>query len=249
MSVGTLLLLRHGQSEWNATNQFTGWVDVGLTDTGRAEAVRAGELLREHDLLPDLVHTSVLRRATATAELTLDVADRHWIPVRRSWRLNERHYGDLQGKDKAAIRKEYGDEQFMAWRRSYDTPPPPIADDAEFSQSGDAKYAALAPEIVPRTECLADVVERLLPYWYDAVVPDLRADATVLVVAHGNSLRALVKHLDHVDPQTIVGLNIPTGIPLRYDLDDALRPVAAGGTYLDPEAATDAIEAVRNQGR
>jgi 2,3-bisphosphoglycerate-dependent phosphoglycerate mutase len=249
MSVGTLLLLRHGQSEWNATNQFTGWVDVGLTDTGRAEAVRAGELLREHDLLPDLVHTSLLRRAIATAEVTLDVADRHWIPVRRSWRLNERHYGDLQGKDKAAIRKQYGDEQFMAWRRSYDTPPPPIADDSEFSQSGDARYAALPPEIVPRTECLADVVERLLPYWYDAVVPDLRSGAAVLVVAHGNSLRALVKHLDHVDPETIVGLNIPTGIPLRYDLDDALRPVAVGGTYLDPEAAKDAIEAVKNQGR
>jgi 2,3-bisphosphoglycerate-dependent phosphoglycerate mutase len=249
MSVGTLLLLRHGQSEWNATNQFTGWVDVGLTDTGRAEAVRAGELLREHDLLPDLVHTSLLRRAIGTAEVTLDVADRHWIPVRRSWRLNERHYGDLQGKDKAAIRKQYGDEQFMAWRRSYDTPPPPIADDSEFSQSGDARYAALAPEIVPRTECLADVVERLLPYWYDAVVPDLRSGAAVLVVAHGNSLRALVKHLDHVDPETIVGLNIPTGIPLRYDLDDALRPVAVGGTYLDPEAAKDAIEAVKNQGR
>jgi 2,3-bisphosphoglycerate-dependent phosphoglycerate mutase len=249
MSVGTLLLLRHGQSEWNATNQFTGWVDVGLTDTGRAEAVRAGELLREHDVLPDLVHTSLLRRAIATAESTLDVADRHWIPVRRSWRLNERHYGDLQGKDKAAIRKEYGDEQFMAWRRSYDTPPPPIADDAEFSQSHDARYAALAPEIVPRTECLADVVERLLPYWYDAVVPDLRSGATVLVVAHGNSLRALVKHLDHVDPQTIVGLNVPTGIPLRYDLDDALRPTNSGGTYLDPDAAKDAIDAVKNQGR
>jgi 2,3-bisphosphoglycerate-dependent phosphoglycerate mutase len=248
MSVGTLLLLRHGQSEWNATNQFTGWVDVGLTDTGRAEARRGGELLREHDLLPDLVHTSLLRRAIATAEGTLDVADRHWIPVRRSWRLNERHYGDLQGKDKAAIREEYGDEQFMAWRRSYDTPPPPIADDAEFSQSGDARYAGLAPEIVPRTECLADVVDRLLPYWYDAIVPDLRTGATVLVVAHGNSLRALVKHLDSTDEETIVGLNIPTGIPLRYDLDDALRPVKAGGTYLDPEAAKDAIEAVKNQG-
>jgi 2,3-bisphosphoglycerate-dependent phosphoglycerate mutase len=249
MTVGTLLLLRHGQSEWNATNQFTGWVDVGLTDTGRAEAVRAGELLREHDLRPDLLHTSLLRRAIATAERTLDVADRHWIPVRRSWRLNERHYGDLQGKDKAAIREEYGDEQFMAWRRSYDTPPPPIADDAEFSQARDTRYAALAPEIVPRTECLADVVERLLPYWYDAVVPDLRSGATVLVVAHGNSLRALVKHLDDVDPQTIVGLNIPTGIPLRYDLDESLRPVTAGGTYLDPEAAQGAIDAVKNQGR
>jgi 2,3-bisphosphoglycerate-dependent phosphoglycerate mutase len=249
MSVGTLLLLRHGQSEWNATNQFTGWVDVGLTDTGRAEAVRAGELLREHDLLPDLVHTSLLRRAIATAEVTLDVADRHWIPVRRSWRLNERHYGDLQGKDKAAIRKQYGDEQFMAWRRSYDTPPPPIADDSEFSQSGDARYAALAPEIVPRTECLADVVERLLPYWYDAVVPDLRSGAAVLVVAHGNSLRALVKHLDGISDEDIAALNIPTGIPLVYQLDAAFRPVTRGGSYLDPEAAAEAAEAVRNQGR
>jgi 2,3-bisphosphoglycerate-dependent phosphoglycerate mutase len=249
MTVGTLLLLRHGQSEWNATNQFTGWVDVGLTDTGRAEALRAGELLGEHGLLPDLLHTSLLRRAIATAEDTLDVIDRHWIPVRRSWRLNERHYGDLQGKDKAAVREKYGDEQFMAWRRSYDTPPPPIADDSEFSQAADPRYAVLAPEIVPRTECLADVVERLLPYWYDAVVPDLRSGATVLVVAHGNSLRALVKHLDGIDEQTIVGLNIPTGIPLRYDLDDQLRPITKGGTYLDPDAAEAAIVAVKNQGR
>jgi 2,3-bisphosphoglycerate-dependent phosphoglycerate mutase len=249
MTVGTLLLLRHGQSEWNATNQFTGWVDVGLTDTGRAEARRAGELLAEHTVLPDLLHTSLLRRAIDTAQSTLDVVDRPWIPVRRSWRLNERHYGDLQGKDKAAIREQYGDEQFMAWRRSYDTPPPPIADDAEYSQPGDVRYAALAPEIIPRTECLADVVERLLPYWYDAIVPDLRSGATVLVVAHGNSLRALVKHLDGIDEQTIVGLNIPTGIPLRYDLDDDLRPVTKGGTYLDPAAAADAIDAVKNQGR
>jgi 2,3-bisphosphoglycerate-dependent phosphoglycerate mutase len=249
MTVGTLLLLRHGQSEWNATNQFTGWVDVGLTDTGRTEAGRAGELLAEHGLLPDLLHTSLLRRAIDTAQRALDVVDRPWIPVRRSWRLNERHYGDLQGKDKAAIREQYGDEQFMAWRRSYDVPPPPIADDAEYSQAGDARYAALAPEIIPRTECLADVVERLLPYWYDAIVPDLRSGATVLVVAHGNSLRALVKHLDGIDEQTIVGLNIPTGIPLRYDLDDDLRPVSQGGTYLDPAAAADAIDAVKNQGR
>jgi 2,3-bisphosphoglycerate-dependent phosphoglycerate mutase len=249
MTVGKLLLLRHGQSEWNATNQFTGWVDVGLTDTGRAEARRAGELLAEHALLPDLLHTSLLRRAIDTAQPALAVVDRHWIPVRRSWRLNERHYGDLQGKDKAAIREQYGDEQFMAWRRSYDTPPPPISDGSEYSQAGDARYAALAPEIVPRTECLADVVERLLPYWYDAIVPDLRSGATVLVVAHGNSLRALVKHLDGIDEDTIVGLNIPTGIPLRYDLDDDLRPVSKGGTYLDPAAAADAIDAVKNQGR
>jgi 2,3-bisphosphoglycerate-dependent phosphoglycerate mutase len=249
MSVGTLVLLRHGQSEWNATNQFTGWVDVGLTDTGRAEARRAGELLREEGLLPDLLHTSLLRRAISTAQDALDVTDRHWIPVRRSWRLNERHYGDLQGKDKTAVREKYGDEQFMTWRRSYDTPPPPIADDSEFSQSTDLRYAGLAPEIVPRTECLADVVARMLPYWYDAVVPDLRTGSTVLVVAHGNSLRGLVKHLDGIDESTIVGVNIPTGIPLRYDLDDDLRPVTAGGTYLDPAAAEEAIVAVANQGR
>jgi 2,3-bisphosphoglycerate-dependent phosphoglycerate mutase len=249
MTVGTLVLLRHGQSEWNAANLFTGWVDVGLTDAGRDEAARGGELLREHGLLPDVVHTSVLRRAIGTADVALDSCDRHWVPVRRSWRLNERHYGALQGKDKAQVREEYGDEQFMVWRRSYDTPPPPIEDDDEFAQTGDARYAELAPEIVPRTECLRDVVARMLPYWYDAVVPDLRAGRTVLVVAHGNSLRALVKHLDGIGEQEIVGLNIPTGIPLRYDLDPSLRPVRSGGDYLDPAAAAAAIEAVKNQGR
>jgi len=242
------VLLRHGESEWNAKNLFTGWVDVGLTEAGRAEAHRAGDLLREHDLLPDVVHTSLLRRAITTAELALDAADRHWIPVRRSWRLNERHYGDLQGKDKAGVREQYGDEQFMVWRRSYDTPPPPISPDNEFSQAGDARYAELAPEIVPTTECLEDVVARLLPYWYDAVVPDLRRGATVLVVAHGNSLRATVKHLDGVSDEDIVALNIPTGIPLRYDLDESLRPVRRGGSYLDPGAAEVAAKAVANQG-
>jgi 2,3-bisphosphoglycerate-dependent phosphoglycerate mutase len=181
--------------------------------------------------------------------MALDDADRHWIPVRRSWRLNERHYGDLQGKDKAAVRDKYGEEQFMLWRRSYDTPPPPLPDDSEWSQAGDPRYAELAPEILPRTECLKDVVARLLPYWYDAIVPDLRAGQTVLVAAHGNSLRALVKHLDGIDDESIAGLNIPTGIPLRYDLDDQLRPVTRGGTYLDPDAAAAAIEAVKNQGR
>jgi len=246
---GTLVLLRHGESEWNAKNLFTGWVDVDLSANGRDEARRGGDLLRSADLLPDVVHTSVLRRAITTANLALDACDRHWVPVKRHWRLNERHYGDLQGKDKAAVREKYGDEQFMLWRRSYDTPPPPIGDDNEWSQAGDARYADLAPEIVPRTECLKDVVERLLPYWYDAIVPDLRAGQTVLVVAHGNSLRALVKHLDDVDDDTISGLNIPTGIPLRYDLDAVLRPTARGGTYLDPDAAAAAIEAVKNQGR
>jgi 2,3-bisphosphoglycerate-dependent phosphoglycerate mutase len=249
MTVGTLVLLRHGESDWNAKNLFTGWVDVGLTEKGLKEAVRAGELLAEHSLLPDVLHTSVLKRAIATAGNAVGTCDRQWIQVRRSWRLNERHYGALQGKDKAQIRDKYGDEQFMLWRRSYDTPPPPIDDDDEYSQTGDPRYAALAPEVVPRTECLKDVVERMLPYWYDAIVPDLRTGQTVLVVAHGNSLRALVKHLDDISDEEITGLNIPTGIPLRYDLDDALRPTTRGGAYLDPAAAADAIEAVKNQGR
>jgi 2,3-bisphosphoglycerate-dependent phosphoglycerate mutase len=248
MRVGTLLLLRHGESDWNAKNLFTGWVDVGLSAKGEAEARRGGELLRETGLLPDVVHTSVLRRAIQTAELALDAADRSWIPVRRSWRLNERHYGALQGKDKARIRAEYGDEQFMLWRRSYAVPPPPLADDDEWSQAGDPRYADLL-ELLPRTECLADVVERMLPYWYDALVPDLRIGRTVLVAAHGNSLRALVKHLDGMGEDEVVGLNIPTGVPLRYDLDPALRPLSVGGEYLDPVAAAASIEAVRNQGR
>src|SRR4051794_16234249 len=236
MSTGTLVLLRHGESDWNAKNLFTGWVDVGLTEKGLKEAARAGELLAEHDLLPDVLHTSLLKRAIATAEDAVGTCDRQWVQVRRSWRLNERHYGALQGKDKAAVREQYGDEQFMVWRRSYDTPPPPIADGDEFSQVGDVRYASLAPEVVPRTECLKDVVERMLPYWYDAIVPDLRAGATVLVAAHGNSLRALVKHLDGIGDEEIVGVNIPTGIPLRYDLDDELRPTTARDEYLDPAA-------------
>jgi 2,3-bisphosphoglycerate-dependent phosphoglycerate mutase len=249
MTVGTLLLLRHGQSEWNAANRFTGWVDVGLSEKGRAESAKAGRLLADQGVLPDVVHTSLLRRAISTAQGALAECDRQWVPVRRSWRLNERHYGDLQGKNKAEIRAQYGDEQFMTWRRSYATPPPPIADDAEFSQADDPRYRALAPDVVPRTECLADVVVRLLPYWYDAIVPDLRSGATVLVAAHGNSLRALVKHLDGIGEDEIVGLNVPTGIPLRYDLDERLRPVTSGGCYLDPDAAAASIEAVKNQGR
>ena len=244
-----LVLLRHGESEWNAKNLFTGWVDVDLTGKGESEARRGGELLAERGVLPDIVHTSVLRRAIRTANITLDVADRHWIPVRRSWRLNERHYGALQGKDKKQTLDEFGEEQFMLWRRSYDTPPPPIDDADEFSQSGDARYADLPPELLPRTECLKDVLGRFLPYWYDAIVPDLRRGSTVAVVAHGNSLRALVKHLDGVSDEAIAGLNIPTGVPLVYELDDAMRPVTPGGEYLDPEAAAAAIEAVKNQGR
>ena len=244
----TLVLLRHGESTWNAENLFTGWVDVPLSDQGLAEAQRGGEQLREAGILPDVVHTSLLRRAISTAVIGLDVVDRHWIPVRRSWRLNERHYGALQGKNKKQTLEEYGEEQFMLWRRSYDTPPPEIELGTEFSQDADPRYADLGPT-APRTECLKDVVTRLLPYWESAIVPDLKAGKTVLVAAHGNSLRALVKHLDGVSDDAIAKLNIPTGIPLRYDLDENLKPVTPGGTYLDPDAAADAIKAVANQGR
>ena len=245
----TLILLRHGESEWNALNQFTGWVDVDINAKGVAEAERGAELLKAEGLLPDVVHTSLLRRAIHTAYLALDGCDRHWIDVKRSWRLNERHYGALQGKNKAQTLAAYGDEQFMLWRRSYDTPPPAIATDDEFSQFNDARYAELPSEARPLTECLADVVVRMLPYWYDAIVPDLRLGKVTLVVAHGNSLRALVKHLDVICDADIAGLNIPTCIPLLYELDDDLRPVTPGGRYLDPAAAAAAIEAVKNQGK
>jgi len=245
---GRLVLLRHGESEWNALDLFTGWVDVGLSAKGEAEARRAGELLRDRPLLPDVLHTSVQRRATRTAELALDVCSRHWIPVRRSWRLNERHYGALQGKSKAQTRELYGEEQFMRWRRSYDVPPPPLEGEALEGEAGDPRYAAIPPELRPRSECLKDVLARMLPYWYDAIVPDLAGGRLVLVSAHGNSLRALVKHLDGTSDEAIVGLNIPTGIPLLYELDGDMRPLRAG-EYLDPDAAAVAIEAVRNQGR
>ena len=244
----TLVLLRHGESDWNAKNLFTGWVDVDLTEKGRAEAVRGGELMVEAGLLPDVVHTSLLRRAITTAHLSLDVADRHWIPVRRDWRLNERHYGALQGKNKKETLEQYGEEQFMTWRRSFDVPPPPLDDDAEWSPVGDPRYADLDAEM-PRTECLKDVIERFLPYWDSAIVPDLRAGRTVLLAAHGNSLRALVKHLDGIGDEEIAGLNIPTGMPLVYRLDDAMRPTVAGGEYLDPETAAAAAAAVAGQGR
>jgi 2,3-bisphosphoglycerate-dependent phosphoglycerate mutase len=249
MTMKTLVLLRHGESEWNAKGLFTGWVDVGLSETGAQEAADGGRLLRDSGLRPGVVHTSVLTRAIQTANIALGEAGLLWLPTRRSWRLNERHYGALQGKDKATTRQQFGDEQFMLWRRSYDVPPPPIADDDPLSQSADPRYAGLPPEARPRTECLKDVVVRLLPYWYDSVVPDLNRGETVLVVAHGNSLRALVKHLDGIGDAAIAELNIPTGIPLVYELDDAYRPVVPGGRYLDPEAAAEAAEAVRNQGR
>ncbi len=245
----TLVLLRHGESEWNSKGLFTGWVDVGLSGTGAQEAENGGRLLVQAGLRPAVVHTSVLTRAIQTANIALEEAGLLWLPVRRSWRLNERHYGALQGKDKARTRQEFGDEQFMLWRRSYDVPPPPIADDDPLSQSRDPRYAGLPPEARPRTECLKDVVTRLLPYWYDAIVPDLERGEPVLIVAHGNSLRALVKHLDGISDAAIAELNIPTGIPLVYELDEAFRPAVTGGRYLDPEAAAEAAEAVRNQGR
>ncbi|WP_182920354.1 phosphoglyceromutase [Nocardioides cavernaquae] len=242
----TLILLRHGESEWNALNLSTGWVDVNLTDKGREEAVNGGNLLVEAGVLPDVVHTSLQRRAINTANIALDTAERHWIPVRRDWRLNERHYGALQGKNKKETLQKFGDEQFQLWRRSYDVPPPPLADDDEFSQVGDPRYADID---VPRTECLKDVVARLVPYWEEAIVPDLKAGKTVLVTAHGNSLRALVKHLDGISDSDIAALNIPTGQPLVYRLDESLKPLVPGGEYLDPEAAAAAAAAVANQGR
>jgi 2,3-bisphosphoglycerate-dependent phosphoglycerate mutase len=243
------VLLRHGESEWNSKGLFTGWVDIGLSPKGAEEAANGGRLLVEAGLHLDVVHTSVLTRAIETANITLAVANLPWLPVRRSWRLNERHYGALQGKDKAQTRKEFGDEQFMLWRRSYDVPPPPIADDDPLSQAGDRRYAGLPPELLPRSECLKDVVGRMLPYWYDVIVADLAAGNTVLVAAHGNSLRALVKHLDGISDAAIAALNIPTGVPLVYDLDDDFRPVTPGGRYLDPEAAAESAQAVANQGR
>ncbi|MEU4331296.1 phosphoglyceromutase [Nonomuraea dietziae] len=247
--MATLVLVRHGESEWNVKGLFTGWVDAPLSPKGEEEARRGGELLVEAGIRPDVVHTSLLTRAIRTANLALDAADLAWLPVVRSWRLNERHYGALQGKNKAQTREEFGEEQFMLWRRSYDVPPPPLDDDAEYSQVGDARYAVLPSELMPRTECLKDVVDRMLPYWYDSIVPDLVAGRTVLVVAHGNSLRALVKHLDGISDEDIAGLNIPTGIPLRYELDADFHPLVRGGEYLDPAAAKAAIEAVANQGR
>jgi 2,3-bisphosphoglycerate-dependent phosphoglycerate mutase len=248
MSIGKLILLRHGQSDWNAKNLFTGWVDVALSSQGEAEAKRAGELLKEKNLLPDLLHTSLLTRAIHTAEIALGACERKWIPVSRSWRLNERHYGALQGKDKAATLKEYGQEQFKLWRRSFDTPPPAIADSNQYSQAGDIRYKDLGPDL-PKTECLKDVVKRLMPYLDNEIANDLRQAKTVLVVAHGNSIRAIVKHLACISDSDIAEVNIPTGIPLLYRFDDDFEPIIKEGEYLDSEAAKESIAAVANQGK
>jgi 2,3-bisphosphoglycerate-dependent phosphoglycerate mutase len=245
----TLVLLRHGESEWNSEGRFTGWVDVGLSEKGQREAAYGGRLLAKEGIRPDVVHTSVLKRAIQTANIALDAADLQWLPVRRSWRLNERHYGALQGKNKAQTRDELGEAQFMLWRRSYDVPPPPIPDDDAFSQLADPRYASLPRELIPSSECLKDVVARLLPYWYDAIVGDLASGSTVIVVAHGNSLRALVKHLDQISDEEIATLNLPTGVPLVYELDDRFRPITPGGRYLDPTAAAQSAQAVAQQGR
>jgi 2,3-bisphosphoglycerate-dependent phosphoglycerate mutase len=243
----TLILLRHGNSDWNQKNLFTGWVDVDLSEQGRAEARKAGELIAAFEKQPDIQYTSVLQRAIHTADIALDVADRDWIDVKRSWRLNERHYGALQGKDKAQTLAEFGEEQFMTWRRSFDVPPPPLDDDGEFSQAHDERYANIDGEL-PRTESLKLVIDRMLPYWESDITKDLAAGKTVLVTAHGNSLRALVKHLDGISDEDISELNIPTGIPLVYELGEDFMPVKPG-FYLDPEAAAAGAAAVAAQGK
>jgi 2,3-bisphosphoglycerate-dependent phosphoglycerate mutase len=245
----TLVLLRHGESEWNSKNLFTGWVDVDLTPVGEEQALRSGRLLRATGLLPTAVHTSVLTRAVRTSTLALEAAGRAWVPATRHWRLNERHYGALQGRDKKATLRKYGEEQFQLWRRSYDAAPPPVESGDQWEVSNDPRYAGLPRDLMPRTESLADVMTRLLPYWYDVIAPDLRVGRTVLVVGHSNSLRALVAHLDRLSHEEVMTLNIPTGIPLRYELDEDLAPVARGGRYLDPDAAAVAAEEVANQGR
>jgi 2,3-bisphosphoglycerate-dependent phosphoglycerate mutase len=243
----TLLLVRHGQSAWNLENRFTGWWDVDLSETGEAEARQAGRLLADERLLPDVAHTSVLTRAIRTLNMVQEETDRLWIPVRRHWRLNERHYGGLTGLDKAEVRDRFGEEQFKLWRRSYDVPPPPMEEGYKYDPTGDPRYV---PGVVPRTECLADVVVRMVPYWYDAIGPDLLEGKVVLVAAHGNSLRALIKHLDQMPGDEIAKLEIPTGVPIVYELDRELQPLQRGGRWLgDPEAIAAATEAVRRQGQ
>jgi 2,3-bisphosphoglycerate-dependent phosphoglycerate mutase len=236
-----LVILRHGQSEWNAAGIFTGWENAHLTAQGEIEAARAGTVLAEHGILPAFVHTSLQRRTIRTADLALAAADRDWIPVRRSWRLNGRHYGALQGRNKAQVRRQYGEQQFALWRRSYAVPPPPIDAAAWHVQGKDPRYASLPPEARPRAESLADVSARLLPYWHDSIVPDLLAGGCVLVVSHANTLRALVKYLDSIPDEQLAGLEIPTAMPLVYQFGPDLRPDDLGGQYLDPHAARKAI--------
>ena len=242
----TLVLLRHGESTWNRENRFTGWTDVDLTERGVAEARRAGRQLREEGLEFDVAYTSVLKRAIRTLWIALDELDQMWIPVHRSWRLNERHYGALQGLNKAETARKYGDQQVLMWRRSYDTPPPALDSSDERFPGGEPRYADLDARDIPLTECLADTVARFLPFWHQAIEPDVRAGKRVIISAHGNSLRALVKYLDHVSDQEIVSLNIPTGVPLVYQLDDALQPVSS--RYLgDADEVQKAMQSVANQ--
>jgi 2,3-bisphosphoglycerate-dependent phosphoglycerate mutase len=247
-----LVLLRHGQSEWNARNLFTGWWDADLTDLGQDEARRGGRDLAAAGVLPDVAHTSLQVRAIRTTNLALDECERLWVPVRRSWRLNERHYGDLTGRDKKQTAEKYGADQVKIWRRSYDVPPPPIAADNEYDPASDPRYADLPPDVIPKSECLKDVVARTLPYFYDAIVPDLRTGGVVLIGAHGNSLRALVKHLDGISDADIAEVNLPTGVPLLYELGSDFLPLDRGRDPLDralgdPDAVRQAAAAVANQ--
>lgn len=243
-----LVLLRHGESEWNRENRFTGWHDVNLTEQGEGEARAAGRLLKEEGFAFDVAFTSVLKRAIRTLWLALDELDQVWIPVHREWRLNERHYGALQGLNKAETAAKHGDEQVLVWRRSYDVPPPPLEPSDERHPGRDRRYAGLSSEDLPLTECLKDTVARFLPLWNDVVAPRVKAGENVLIAAHGNSLRALVKYLDDVSEEDIIGMNIPTGMPLLYELDENLKPLDR--RYLgDPEAVAKAMEAVANQGK
>ncbi|MDP2810889.1 MAG: 2,3-diphosphoglycerate-dependent phosphoglycerate mutase [Rhodocyclaceae bacterium] len=243
-----LVLLRHGESTWNKENRFTGWTDVGLTDKGLAEAVAAGRLLKQEGFAFDVAYTSVLRRAIKTLWTVLEEMNRMWIPIHHSWRLNERHYGALQGLDKSETAAKFGEGQVKIWRRSYDTPPPALEEGDGRLEDGDPRYAGLQPGELPRTECLKDTVLRFLPHWIDTIAPAVRSGKSVIIAAHGNSLRALIKYLDNVSDQEIVGLNVPTGQPLVYELDADLKPLKS--YYLgDQEAIRAAMEAVANQGR
>lgn len=246
-----LVLLRHGQSEWNKANLFTGWYDCDLTDAGEEEARAGGSMMAQAGFEPDVVHTSVQVRAIRTANLALTQMGRSWIPVRRHWRLNERHYGDLTGRSKSETAERFGADQVKVWRRSYVTPPPPITEDNQYNPNDDERYASLPPELLPASECLADVVARMLPYWYDSIVADLTAGRRVLVAAHGNSLRALVKHLQGISDDEITELNIPTGVPLRYELGDDMWPTddrAVDERYLmDLDEVAKRAEAVAHQ--